>query len=155
MIEGVTIPNGLDWNLKDDTMYLADSPLRTIFKYDFDAATGSISNQRVHFQLNDDDYDPDCVPDGSAIDEEDCIWTAIWGGSKVLRLSSDGQIIGEISFPTRFITCPVFVGTELYVTSARDQEKEKYPESARYGGRLWRVDVGVKGKPVTNYYFKE
>lgn len=54
--------------------------------------------------------------------------------------------MGEIRYPTKAITCPVFIGTELWVTSA-SEEDEKEVESAKYGGGLFKVDVGVRGKP--------
>jgi sugar lactone lactonase YvrE len=85
--------------------------------------------------------------DGHVRDEEDCIWHACYHGSKVLRISPQGQVIGEISLPTRNITCPVFAGTVLFITSAEENEPEKYPESAKNGGNVFRVDVGVKGRP--------
>jgi sugar lactone lactonase YvrE len=151
MVEQMIIPNGTGWNAKDDTMYLTDSPRGIIWAYDFNAETGDISNRRVHFQL-----DPSIgEPDGFAQDEDDCIWIAVWRGSRVIRINPEGKIIGEISLPTRHVTCAEFVGTELYITTAAEREPEKYPESARYGGRLFKVDVGIKGKPRGKFHFKK
>jgi len=56
-------------------------------------------------------------------------------------------VVGEISLPTRNITCPAFAGTELFITSAAESEPEKYPDSAKFAGNLFRVDVGVRGMP--------
>lgn len=143
MENGMTIPNGISWNTKNDTMYLTDSPSRNVYAYDFDSVSGNISNKRVFFHLE----DQTCVPDGHAMDIEENIWHACYGGWKVIRISPDGKITGEISLPTRNITCPVFAGTELFITSAQESEPEEYPESARYGGSLFRVDVGIRGMP--------
>ena len=74
MLAPVTIPNGIGWNWQDDTMYLTDSPTAKIFAFDFDAATGAISNRRVHF-----DFGEPLEPDGFAIDVDGCIWSAIHG----------------------------------------------------------------------------
>jgi sugar lactone lactonase YvrE len=41
----------------------------------------------------------------------------------------------------------VFVGTELFITSAKESEPDKFPDSAKFGGGLFNVDVGVKGVP--------
>lgn len=141
MLEKVSIPNGISWNLKDDTMFFTDSPTQNVYAFDFDSATGNISNQRVFFHLEDDAH-----PDGHAMDVDGNIWHACWGGSKVIKISPEGQVIGEISLPTRNITCPAFVGTELFITSAADEDPEKHPESAKYGGNVFRVDVGVQGR---------
>ncbi|KAL1989210.1 hypothetical protein VTN96DRAFT_3757 [Rasamsonia emersonii] len=151
MVERMMIPNGTGWNSKDDTMYLTDSPRGDIYAYDFNAETGDISNRRVHFHLDGSIGEPD----GFAMDVEDCIWIAVWRGSKVIRINPEGKIIGEISLPTRHVTCPEFVGTELFITTAAEKEPEKYPESARYGGNVYRVDVGVRGKPRNSFHFKK
>ncbi|PLB38668.1 SMP-30/gluconolactonase/LRE family protein [Aspergillus candidus] len=143
MVEQVTIPNGIGWNAADDTMYLTDSPRGKIYAFDFDAPSGIISNRRVYFDLQDEPK----VPDGFAIDVEGCIWSAIYGGGKVIRISPEGQVIGEVLLPTRNITCAAFVGTELFITTAKDETDDAaLPNSVRYGGRLYRVDVGVRGQ---------
>ncbi|KAJ5949104.1 hypothetical protein N7454_000688 [Penicillium verhagenii] len=150
MLAPVTIPNGIGWNHADDTMYLTDSPTGKIFAFDFDAATGAISNRRVHYDLGEP-----LEPDGFAMDVEGCIWSAIYGGGKVIRISPTGQLIGQIDLPTRNPTCPAFVGTELFITSAKDtRDDERLPQSVRYGGRLFRVDVGVRGKPKNEFRFE-
>lgn len=154
MLAPMTIPNGIGWNLANDTMYLTDSPTGKIFAFDFDAATGDISNRRVHFDLG-ESKQADGLPDGFAIDVEDCIWSAIYGGRKVIRISPDGKVIGEISLPTRNITCPAFVGTELFITTAKDdRDDDEFPQSKRYSGRLYRVDVGVRGMPKNEFRFE-
>ncbi|KAJ6015478.1 hypothetical protein N7540_010069 [Penicillium herquei] len=145
----VTIPNGIGWNLSDDTMYLTDSPTGKIFAFDFDAATGAISNRRVHYDLGEP-----LEPDGFAMDVDGCIWSAIYGGGKVIRISPAGKLIGQIDLPTRNPTCPTFVGTELFITSAKDtRDDERFPQSVRYGGRVFRIDVGIRGKPKNEFRF--
>ena len=47
--------------------------------------------------------------------------------------------------PTRMVTCPAFVGQDLFITSAEEEEPEKYPESVELGGSLFKIDVGVSG----------
>ena len=54
-------------------------------------------------------------------------------------------------FPTNNITCPVFVGTELWVTSA-GEEDESQVESKKFGGGVFRVDVGIGG--LQDFKFK-
>lgn len=74
------------------------------------------------------------------------LWSAVYGESRVLKISPEGKLIGEILLPAKAITCPVFVGTELFITSASDKGESKY------GGDLFSVDVGVKG--VETFKFK-
>lgn len=49
MIEKVTIPNGMGWSADDKRMFFTDTPTKNIFQFDYDAATGEISNRRVFF----------------------------------------------------------------------------------------------------------
>ncbi|KAJ5130323.1 uncharacterized protein N7515_006362 [Penicillium bovifimosum] len=151
MLAPVTIPNGIGWNLTNDVMYFTDSTTGKIFAFDFDASTGAISNQRVHFDIGDG-----TDPDGFAIDVEGCIWSAVYGGAKVVRISPAGEVIGQIDLPTRNVTCPTFVGTELFITTAKDDRNdERLPQSVRYGGRVYRVDVGIRGMPKHEFRFQD
>lgn len=60
--------------------------------------------------------------------------------------------MGEISLPNaRMISCPAFVDEDLFITSAEEEEPEKYPDSVKFGGSLFKVHVGVKGLPVHRF----
>ena len=146
MIEQVTIPNGIGWSRDDKVMFFTDSPTKTIWKFDYDLETGNILNRQPHFVLK--GGPEDAAPDGWAMDVEGCIWTAVFGAGKVLRLSPEGKIIGEVSLPTRCITCPCFVGEHLYITSAAEEKPDEYPESIKLAGNLFKVHVGVRGMPL-------
>ena len=150
VIENVTIPNGIGWTFDGKYMYFTDSPTGKIFKYKFDPKTGNISDREVflHVEKQDEDWP---VPDGFAQDIEGSLWVALCGGWKVLRINSKGELIGEIRLPTRLITCPAFVGTDLYITSAEEDEPEKYPESVEFGGSLFKINVGVEGAPLHKF----
>ncbi|KAI4276377.1 MAG: hypothetical protein LQ337_002548 [Flavoplaca oasis] len=148
MIERVSIPNGMGWSADDKKMFFTDSPTGNIFVYDFNLESGSLSNRRVFFQYSDEDGG---VPDGFAMDIEGNLWTAICGGGKVLKVSSEGKVVGVIEMPTRMISCPGFAGEDLFVTSAEEEEPEKYPDSVEYGGSLFRVNVGITGMPLHRY----
>ena len=142
VIENVTIPNGMGLTLDEKFMYFIDSPTKNISKFKYDKDTGSISDREVFYHV-----DEDGVPDGMAVDLDGCLWVALAGGGKVLKISPAAQLVGEICLPTRMISCPAFAGEELYITSAEEEDPSNYPESARYGGSLFRVYVGVGGLP--------
>ncbi|KAK8173870.1 hypothetical protein IWX90DRAFT_156539 [Phyllosticta citrichinensis] len=141
ILEGVHIPNGISWTKDNRTMYFADSPTKTVWAYDFDATTGNISNKRPFFTVQDENG----VPDGHALDEDGYMWCAVHGIGKVLRISPQGKLVAEIRVPTRCPTCPAFAGEDLYITSAADEEPEKFPESTKLHGSLFKIHVGVKG----------
>ncbi|KUL82699.1 hypothetical protein ZTR_09442 [Talaromyces verruculosus] len=142
MAHQMTTPNGMGWNNANDIMYITDSPHGKIYAYDFDAHTGSIYNRRDFLTLEASYGEPD----GFAMDIEGNLWVAVWRGSRIIRVNPKGEITGEILFPTRFVTCPEFVGSELMVMTAMEQEPYKNPESARWGGKVYKVDVGIQGK---------
>ena len=146
VIEKVTIPNGIGWTKDDKIMYFIDTPTMNIFKFDYDISTGDISNKRVFFH-----YDGAGGPDGFVLDSEGYLWVAICGGGKVLRISPDGKIVGEISLPTRMISCPAFAGEELFLTSAEEEDPNQYPESVKYAGSIFKVNVGVSGAQLHEY----
>src|SRR5271163_1727615 len=58
MLEKLTIPNGISWNKKNDTMYFTDTVPNKVYAFDYVASTGDISNQRVFFH-NDEPYSLD------------------------------------------------------------------------------------------------
>ena len=147
IVEKVTIPNGIGWNVNNDTMFFTDSPTKNIYKFHYNATTGEIMDRRVFFRLEEEEG----VPDGFAIDVEDHLWTAVFGGGKVLRVSPEGKVVAEISLPTRCVSCPCFVGQELFIATAAEEAPERYPESAKLAGSLFRVNVGVDGLPVNSF----
>ncbi|KAL8918241.1 MAG: hypothetical protein Q9208_007469 [Pyrenodesmia sp. 3 TL-2023] len=148
MIENVTIPNGMAWSGDNKKMFFTDTPTKNIFAFDFDLASGAISNRQVFFHHPDDE---EGGPDGLAMDSQGNLWTAICGGWKVLKVSPEGKVVGEIVLSTRMISCPAFAGQDLFITSAEEEEPEKYPDSVKYGGSLFRVNVGVGGMPLHRF----
>lgn len=140
LYEKVVIPNGITWNADDKTMHLTDTTIGKIWAFNYDPKTGDISNKRAFYE-----HDGPGNPDGHTMDSEGNIWQALYGGSRVLRISPKGEVTGEVLLPTRNITCPVFAGTDLFITSAVEEEPEKFPESAKFAGNLFKVNVGVGG----------
>ena len=63
----------------------------------------------------------------------------------MLGISRDGEIVGEMPLPARMISCSGFAGEELFITSAAEEDPDNYPDSARYAGSLFKVNVGVAG----------
>ena len=149
MLEGVAIPNGISWTTDNKTMYFADSPTKTVWAYDFDAATGGFSNKRPFFRVSEEHG----VPDGHALDAEGYMWCAMHGTGKVVRVSPRGDVVAEIRIPTRCPTCPAFAGEDLYITSAEEEMPDQFPESTRLHGSVFKVHVGVRGAPLNKFKY--
>lgn len=63
--DSVTISNGIVWTKDKTTMYYIDTPTSEIKAYDYNDATGAISNERVAVKVS----DTLGYPDGMTIDE--------------------------------------------------------------------------------------
>jgi sugar lactone lactonase YvrE len=103
----LTVPNGISWSKDNTSMFFADSATWCLFKYDFDAETGAISNKRVFWKAVEG-----TGPDGHVRDQNDNIWTAVWGAWKVVCLSPAGEVIAEIALPTRCVTVCYMISLE-------------------------------------------
>ncbi|KAF9872657.1 SMP-30/Gluconolaconase/LRE-like region [Colletotrichum karsti] len=145
VLSDLLIPNSVGWSPDNKTMYFTHSTDRKVYAWDYDidadaAAGGAPSNKRVFYT-----HDGPGEPDGFRVDVEGNLWHAVYGEGRVLKISPEGKLVGEVLLPTKAITCVQFVGTELFVTTASLDEGEGTEEQREYGGALFRVDVGVEG----------
>jgi len=106
LLPGVTISNGLAWTGDGTTLHYVDSPTQGIDAFDYDPGTGRLANRRRLVEIP-----PDAgLPDGMTIDEDGCLWLALYGGSAVHKYTPAGKLDVTVSFPATNITCPVFGG---------------------------------------------
>ena len=75
MLEDVTLSNGIGWSPDGGTMYYIDSMAYRVDAFDFDLATGAISERRPLIVIERGAG----IPDGLAVDDEGGIWVALWG----------------------------------------------------------------------------
>lgn len=150
VISGIMTSNGLAWSPDSLTMYHADTPTRTINAWDFDPATGDVSNRRVFVRFS---AETD-RPDGGAVDREGCYWSALYRGGKIVRLSPRGEMLA--AFPLRAM-CPTmcaFGGPDLktlYVTTARQlREPDELARLPQSGG-IFAMRVDVPGMPEPKF----
>jgi sugar lactone lactonase YvrE len=67
--------------------------------------------------------DTDGVPDGLTVDADGCLWIAIWGGGRLIRVAPTGELLTTVPMPVRQPSSCAFGGPGLdvlFVTSARD-----------------------------------
>ncbi|KAH6687395.1 hypothetical protein F5X68DRAFT_207357 [Plectosphaerella plurivora] len=146
VLQQLTIPNGLGWSPDLKTMYFTHSTERTIYAFDYDVSTGVFENQRKFYV-----HDGPGEPDGFRVDAEGNLWHAVYGESRVLKISPAGELVGEVRLPTTNITCVQFVGTELFITTAGLDEGKGTEEQREYGGAVFKVDVGARGLDVWEF----
>jgi sugar lactone lactonase YvrE len=150
MIANVMISNGLAFSPDSRTMYHTDTPTRVISAWDFDLASGAISNRRVFAQFS---VETD-RPDGAAVDREGCYWSAFYRGGKVVRLSPRGERLAEYPLPAMCPTMCAFGGSDLktlYVTSARQQRNAEELVRLPQSGGIFAMRVDVPGLPEPKF----
>ncbi len=146
MVERVSISNGLAWSLDGRTMYYIDSPTRRIDAFDFEPASGALSNRRKVIEV------PDGFPDGMCGDAAGNLWVALWGGWGLGSFDPrTGAQLAKIELPVEAVTSCCFGGAgwdELYITTAsRDLDavgKARQPRA----GSIFRARPGVAGMPT-------
>jgi sugar lactone lactonase YvrE len=154
--DGVTTSNGLAWSPDARTLYWSDTKAHTIFAFDFDVATGTVSRRRVFatFAAKQQAQDLDAYggrPDGAAVDVEGCYWVAMYEGQRLLRLSPDGDVLREVVLPVRCPTMPCFGDTDLrtlYVTTARENRPAAELAAQPLAGCILALRVDVPGLPA-------
>ena len=140
---GYGCPNTCVWSPDEKIMYFADSISGWLYAYDFDIKRGEVKNRTNFFKRNDFG-----IPDGSAMDEQGCLWNARWDGSAVLRITPQGLVDRVVNLPVSRVTDCTFAGSDLstlYITSSRfglsDKELRKQP----YAGGIFALDTSIFG----------
>jgi len=150
METGVTISNGIGWSPDNKIMYFTDSPRRVIYAYDFDLQSGTISNRRNFAYTPDDPAEPD----GLTVDSEGFVWSAQWGGWRILRYDPDGKVEREVRVETAHVTCCAFGGpdlTDLYITTAWSGLSDDERAAQSMAGDLFILKTDIRGLPEPKF----
>lgn len=151
MQDGLIVGNGIAWSSDGGLMYLADTFTGTVWRYDFDVATGEIANRRpfistAHIRG---------FVDGATVDRDGCYWAALIHGGAVAQFDPDGKLIRHIGLPVSNPTSCAFGGSELdvlYVTSASrfldDEQRRAQPDA----GHVFAIHgLGARGIPEPRF----
>ena len=150
VLDGLSISNGMGWSPDDRTVYLADSGPGLVYAFDYDLEAGTFANQRVLLDFTNQDG----VADGLTVDDDGCLWTALWGGGQVRRWSPDGELLAVVELPVPQVSSCAFAGPGLDLlvvsTSAEgldDAAREAQPDA----GKLFTARPGVTGGAAFPY----
>ena len=137
--------NGMAWSADERVFYMSHSMLKTIYAYDFDAATGQLGEERVFAAL-----DGPGIPDGAAIDAEGAYWCAHHGAGEIRRFAPNGMLLRTIPLPVSRPTMCAFGGPDLrtmYISTASDTLSPEQLRQQPLAGALFQMDPGVQGLP--------
>jgi sugar lactone lactonase YvrE len=138
----VTISNGLQWNRSGDTVFYVDTPTGRIDSFDFDPESAAFTKGRPFALITGGGY-----PDGLAIDEEDGIWVALWGGSAVHRYDAQGRLDLVVDLPVSNVTACTFGGPDLRTLFITTSRQGLDPQDQPEAGAVFSYHAGVRGAP--------
>ncbi|MEU0671976.1 SMP-30/gluconolactonase/LRE family protein [Streptomyces sp. NPDC006172] len=118
VLDGLTIANGPAFTADGTTMYLADTAVGTVMRCAVDPVSGElVGSPEIFARLRDDEGSPD----GMTVDEEGCLWVALWGAGAVRRYHPEGRLIHTLAVPAPHPTsvCLPPDSDRLFVTTAR------------------------------------
>lgn len=151
MVEQVSTSNGLGWSPNLEFMYYIDTPTRSIDRFDFDLASGTITNRTSIISIPEEMG----FPDGMTVDAEGMLWVAHWGGGKVTRWNPEtSELLQQVEVPADQVTSCCFGGPDLedlYITTARIGIKEERLQETPQAGSLFVVRPGVQGQKTHAY----
>lgn len=145
VLRGVGLANGVGFSPGGRRLYFTDTTASAIFVHDCDPDSGRLGPARLFAR------DDDCAPDGLAVDAEGGVWSAKWGGGRVVRYRPDGAVDRVVETPVSNPTSVAFGGPaldRLYITTASIDLAD--PDELRRGaGQLLALDdPGVAGLPA-------
>jgi sugar lactone lactonase YvrE len=166
VLDGLTVPNGLDWSEDGRTLYFIDSLDRPpgVDAFDFDGRPGSLSGRRRLVDMANDSsgLGSMAVPDGMTVDAVGSLWVAVSGAGEVRCYSPVGQLTRVVEMPVAYPTSVAFGGEDLcdlYITTTSleavagpELRSHGAPTSRRRGeGALFRCRPGASGRPPRTF----
>ncbi len=146
LVSGINVANGLAVSPDGRTLYLSDSPTRTVMAYDLDPASGDISTPREFLRLGDGEG----FVDGATVDAEGGYWLAAVGAGAMRRYLPDGRLDRVVPIPVSNPTKATFGGPDLgtlYVTTTR----LKIGPDAEANGAIYALQPGIAGLPEPEF----
>lgn len=154
MVKDVFISNGLAFSADATTLYWTDTLTFKLWQFDYDPQTATLSNRRPcidYKEIIPDVSDPG--PDGLAMTKNGTVYAAIYGGSRVVKVTTDGKVHGKVTLPARCITCvcaggknddTLFINTATIDHEENPNRPDASDKSGDLGGYLFQVKVDEK-----------
>ena len=144
---GFAVTNGPAWSLDQRTLYDNDTVNGTVYAWDFDLASGALSNRRVWLRFGAEEG----LPDGMTTDAQGRLWIAHWGGWCVTAHDANGAELQRIALPVSQVTNVAFGGPDLrtlFISSARTGLSAQQLQQEPMAGGLFAIDVPTPGLPA-------
>jgi D-xylonolactonase len=143
VFEDAGVSNGMGFTPDLRRMYHTNSMKSLISIFDYDRASGELSNRQDFVRTPKEGG----IPDGMTVDANGDVWSARWDGSALYKYNPAGEELLRIPFPAKKVSSIAFGGPDLddaYVTIAGGDDRANEGPGA---GALFRVRLGVRGVP--------
>jgi L-arabinonolactonase len=147
---GIRTSNGIGWSPDDRTMYYTDTRVSRIHAYDYDIETGENTGRRDFVVVPEETG----YPDGLTVDSAGYVWSANWGGGRIVRYAPDGEIDRVVATPVSRPTSLTMGGPDLrtlFITSAREGLSAAALAGEALAGGIFALDVDVPGLPEARF----
>jgi sugar lactone lactonase YvrE len=148
LLDGLTVANGLGWSPDSCTLWFADSANPAITGFEYHLVQGMPGAPKALIPL----LETAGVADGLCVDDEGCIWVALWGGGAVHRYTPDGRLDTVVEVPAPNVTSCAFGGESqdrLFITTARSGLSDDDLNRSPQAGGLFVAHPGITGPAVT------
>ncbi|TLU71565.1 SMP-30/gluconolactonase/LRE family protein [Lichenicoccus roseus] len=150
--DGIICSNGPCWSPDGRTFYFTDTWSGEIWAYDYDTATGGVSNRRTFATV---DTSGGGAADGATVDADGFVWSALVYDGKLVRYATDGTVDRVIEMPVKKVTSVMFGGPDLdvlYVTTMAKPPLPRFPDDGPLRGSVFAIrDLGVRGLPEMRF----
>lgn len=143
LLDRIAVSNGLAWSADGGTFFYIDTPSRKVRRWAWTGGPLDGDGEVVVRVPKDVGF-----PDGMAIDDEGCLWVAIWGGGAVHRYTTAGDLDTVVEVPTSRVSSCAFAGpglTTLVVTTASVDLAGPDLADDPHAGQVFAVEAGVSG----------
>jgi sugar lactone lactonase YvrE len=141
LLDGLTLSNGIDFTADGRTMYLIDSPTRSVQIFDY----GDTLSRRASLAVTGGEE----LPDGMCVDAEEHLWVAYFEGRRLVRYTPDGSIELVVELPVSQVTSCCFGDAlldTLYISTARENFTAQRCIAEPTAGGLFRARTGHQGR---------
>ncbi len=142
--KGYVITNGPAFSPDGRVFYHTDTFNRTVYAFDR-PDPHTLKSKRVFVRLEEGAG----WPDGTTVDQEGCVWIALWGGWGVRRYSPEGKLLATVRLPCAQVTKIAFGGPELrtaYVTTAWKGMTAQQRAAQPMAGDLFSFEAPAPGQ---------
>jgi sugar lactone lactonase YvrE len=148
-LRDVTISNGLAWSADGQHLFYIDTPTRQVDRFQV-AADGTLHDRTTVVSI----AEGAGFPDGMCIDDDRCLWVALWGGSAVHRYAPDGTLLAIVDVAAAQVSSCCFGGPDgrtLFITTSQEGYDATQLAADPHAGKLFCAAVDTSAPPAAAF----